>query len=76
MSYRSSPAFARKQPGFAPMLEAGRCRVCGCTDDEACIFDQDQDHERACAWADAGHTLCDNPACLASARAASAEAGL
>lgn len=37
----------------------GRCRICGCVDDHAC--------DPPCAWADAGHTLCDNPACLDAA---------
>jgi hypothetical protein len=31
------------------------CRVCGCTDDRACI--------RRCGWADRSHTVCTRCAC-------------
>jgi hypothetical protein len=73
MSYRSSPAFAaRERPGLAPRLECGRCRICGCTEHDACVLG-DEDEEETCGWADATYTLCDNPACVASARAAAAE---
>lgn len=36
---------------LARYLESGRCRVCGCTDEEAC--------EGGCSWADNEHTVCD-----------------
>jgi hypothetical protein len=32
------------------VLVPGQCRVCGCTDDHACLD--------GCAWADEDHTLC------------------
>lgn len=32
------------------MVEAGKCRVCGCTDARACVG--------GCTWLDEGHTLC------------------
>jgi hypothetical protein len=74
MTYRSSPAFAGRQPPqFWPLLECGRCQICGCTEHDACILG-DQGEEETCGWADATYTLCDNPACVASARAAAAEA--
>jgi hypothetical protein len=31
----------------------GRCRVCGCTDDNACVT-----NGTPCSWVDAEHTLC------------------
>lgn len=42
----------------------GECRICGCTDDDACVVDL----MGPCVWADDAHTLCDNPACLEAAR--------
>jgi len=46
----------------APLIPiSGKCRVCGCTDAEACdLGDGD-----ACWWVDAAHTLCSNPKCIA-----------
>lgn len=41
-----------------PVMVAGVCRVCGCTDLDACICDDGF----PCAWVDAEHTLCS--ACL------------
>lgn len=35
---------------MSPAEVAGRCRVCGCTDDRAC--------SPPCSWADPQHTLC------------------
>lgn len=46
---------------------AGRCRVCDCTDDFACLVEGERDDPegaRSCGWADETHTLCDNPVCL------------
>lgn len=40
-----------------------RCRVCGCTEWQACVIDGEP-----CAWADAGRTLCTNPACIQHAQ--------
>jgi hypothetical protein len=63
----ATPAPAR----FAP---AGRCRVCGCTERRACLVATGSagefDDRRACGWADASHTLCDNPHCIANAKPA------
>jgi hypothetical protein len=41
---------------------AGRCRICGCTEDNAC--------DPPCGWADSTATLCNSDACLAAAHAA------
>ena len=45
---------------------AGICRICGCNPSDACHVDPPG---RPCAWADASHTLCDHPQCLAKAGA-------
>jgi NTP pyrophosphatase (non-canonical NTP hydrolase) len=50
------------------LIEPGRCRVCGCTDDAACILPERSGE--LCDWADDLHTLCDSPECLAAAEAA------
>lgn len=44
------------------ILQTGKCRICGCTDEKPCV---DQDGNVVCAWLDAAHTLCDNLECLA-----------
>jgi hypothetical protein len=48
--------------------ERGRCRICSCTDNRACLVATGSagefDDRRACGWADPTHTLCDNPRCL------------
>lgn len=33
----------------------GTCRVCSCTEDNACV---DEHTGEACAWADSTHTIC------------------
>lgn len=47
----------------------GVCRVCGCTENRACIIQwgpgESLDTVKACWWIDAKKTLCSNPACLA-----------
>lgn len=43
------------------LLVGGRCRVCGCTDDQACELGAGFH----CWWVDAAHTLCSSPRCLA-----------
>lgn len=57
----------------AAQPERGRCRVCGCDDDHACVdlvpILKGSDQCRNCSWADHTHTLCDNPACLAAVAA-------
>ena len=51
-------------------FEAGKCRVCGCADDEPCRMVPDPDAPIAgqvivnSAWADETRTLCTNPECL------------
>jgi hypothetical protein len=46
----------------------GRCRVCGCTETNACVAIRAPGGDvRNCAWADDRQTLCDNPDCLADA---------
>lgn len=50
-------------------LVEGRCRVCGCTENRACIVQwgpgESLDTVKACWWIDARKTLCSNPKCLA-----------
>jgi len=41
-------------------MTPGICRVCGCTDNNAC--------PEGCSWADSTYTLCTNPICLRVAR--------
>lgn len=70
------------QPCAAP--EPGRCRICGChsrptvglpafqkvvpVDAFVCVI-TDGHLRRHCNWADETQTLCDNPKCVAAARA-------
>lgn len=44
------------------ILEIGRCRVCGCTENTPCVIDG----EFSCWWVDQQHTLCSNPRCVAA----------
>lgn len=43
------------------MYTCGRCRVCGCTEEQSC----DLGAGFHCWWVDAAHTLCSRPQCLA-----------
>lgn len=52
--------------------EPGRCKICGCTEDAACIESDDGAWDGPCGWADGSCTLCDNPDCLAASAAADA----
>ena len=59
------------------ILESGKCRVCGCTELNPCIFADDPypqlrdafnlnaEAELTCAWMDAERTLCTNVRCIA-----------
>jgi hypothetical protein len=38
----------------------GRCRHCGCTEDQACVLGNGD----ACAWVDGSRTVCSNPSCI------------
>lgn len=50
----------------AAILEAGKCRVCGCTDFDPCIYPVGgTEIEARCAWMEPDRTLCSNPACVA-----------
>jgi hypothetical protein len=52
----------------AGALRTGICRVCGCTENRACIFDAgpgSSEEASACWWVNAAKTLCSNPQCLA-----------
>lgn len=44
-------------------IEPGRCRICGCTEFNACSIEGD-----ACSWYDETMTLCDNPECVEKAK--------
>ncbi len=56
-------------------LIPGTCRICGCTEDRACVFvdiagegshgERDPERVLTCWWIDAGKTLCSNPECIA-----------
>ena len=56
-------------------FEAGKCRICGCTDEKPCRMVPDPDVPIAgqaivsCAWADESRTLCTNRKCLRQAEA-------
>lgn len=52
---------------------AGRCRMCGCTEAEACLGSEEGEWSGPCGWADATQTLCSNPDCLAKAGITAAE---
>lgn len=51
-------------------LQSGVCRVCGCTEQRACIVQwgpgESLDTVKACWWIDAKRTLCSNPKCVAA----------
>lgn len=59
----------RGLPGDAA---AGQCIHCGCTYTTPCM---DPKTQATCAWANAEHTLCTNPECLAKERGAVVVAG-
>jgi len=42
------------------VYESGRCRVCGCTDEQGC----DLGAGFVCWWVDEAHTLCSAPKCV------------
>lgn len=42
----------------------GKCRICGCTEDRACVDDL---HATGCGWADSTRTLCDREVCMTAA---------
>jgi hypothetical protein len=46
------------RPGFE-----GICRQCGCTEDNACLFEGFFGLE-ACGWLNKEHTVCTNPNCI------------
>jgi len=45
-------------------LQSGVCRVCGCTEEDACVFEV-TGGVGSCWWIDEKKTLCSNPSCLA-----------
>lgn len=52
-----------------PRPKQGVCRICGCTENKACVLeDTEADGILTCLWADGTKTLCTNPKCLAEAR--------
>jgi hypothetical protein len=55
---------------FIDRSQPGRCRICGCTEANACVDIKAPGGEvRNCAWTDPSFTLCDNPACIAKVAA-------
>lgn len=57
---------------------AGRCRVCGCTDGNACVLAPEiiegDGAPLTCRWVDPSRTLCSNPRCVAEIPLAELEA--
>jgi hypothetical protein len=46
------------------IIEAGKCRVCGCTEFAPCHLKSVINGESfPCSWVDANRTLCSNPRC-------------
>ena len=52
-------------PDMGEVVQANKCRVCGCTPANACKIDLG-DETIACSWYDFDHTLCNNPRCVGS----------
>jgi hypothetical protein len=50
------------------LVEFNKCRVCGCTELNPCLFRIGGLGEplESCAWFDFDHTLCTNPRCVAA----------
>jgi hypothetical protein len=47
-------------------LAPGKCRVCGCSELNPCLYQIAQGEPlAACAWMDFDHTLCSNFRCIA-----------
>jgi hypothetical protein len=63
-------------PAFPSAPGPGRCRICGCTDDRACLLERVDGlvgPPLTCAWASREpRTLCTNPECIAAANRAKA----
>lgn len=49
----SKPVAKKKKPRRENQADPGKCRVCGCTEDQACMTD-----DGPCHWADESQTLC------------------
>ncbi|HZP33937.1 MAG TPA: hypothetical protein VFB23_11315 [Candidatus Acidoferrales bacterium] len=47
------------------VLTPGTCRICGCTERNACHIQVGNAEFVGCYWVDAGKTLCSNPECVA-----------
>jgi hypothetical protein len=61
------PACTRRSAKLPAIL--GVCRICGCTENRACILPaKGNKPTRPCGWADETETLCTNPKCLAAAK--------
>lgn len=55
---RSIEAWMQAEPSQPPtrgLMTEGVCRVCGCTEGDACIEEQSGEH---CSWANEARTLC------------------
>jgi hypothetical protein len=54
-------------PRSHSVVIVGKCRICGCTDENPCTAEWVGDAIDAprCAWVDREHTLCDSIHCLA-----------
>lgn len=47
------------------VVEANKCRVCGCTDSKPCLLASEEDGSPVpCYWIDFDHTLCSNLRCI------------
>jgi hypothetical protein len=56
--------------------EPGTCRICGCTEFNACHIEEPGGDIVPCGWADDSRTLCTNPACLEKAGLAVQKGGV
>jgi hypothetical protein len=48
------------------VIQEGVCRVCGCTDANPCVIEDDEGNVSPCCWIDLDHSLCSNFRCWAS----------
>lgn len=47
------------------LVAVERCRICGCTNELPCIWNDIGGDQNICDWFDIDHTLCTNPRCIA-----------
>jgi len=56
-----------RRPVIAVQSISGKCRVCGCTELNPCLFDMGPGQPlETCIWFDFDHTLCTSLRCVAA----------